>query len=152
VNIASTILLAEDDPIMRRACEVVLRRRGFTVHLAADGEQALQSARTHRPDLILLDLLMPRLTGAEVLRALKDDRETEDIPVLILSNASPGEIQDAVSLGAIGFLVKANLSLQALGDHVTQIIEQADTTRLEQATEEWKAPEQTEHGRDAANG
>ena len=67
------ILLAEDDRFLRRACETALTRRGMTVVAAGDGEEALALIRSERPDLILLDLLMPKMTGIEVLRTLARD-------------------------------------------------------------------------------
>jgi len=82
------ILLVEDDRFLRRACEASLRQRGFTVVPAMDGEEGLRLARGETPDLILLDLLMPRLPGIEVLRALKADAATKGIPVLVLSTSS----------------------------------------------------------------
>ena len=85
---AKKILLVEDDRFLRRACEASLRQRGFTVIPAMDGEEGLRLARSETPDLILLDLLMPRLPGIEVLRALKGDGATKNIPVLVLSNSS----------------------------------------------------------------
>jgi CheY-like chemotaxis protein len=119
-----TILLAEDDRFLRRAAEVTLRQRGFTVLLATDGQEALDMAREHRPDLLLLDLLMPRKTGMEVLSALRAEPETRDIRVLILSNSSKElEMQSAKSLGVAGYWIKANLSLRELGDRVTALLE-----------------------------
>jgi len=118
------VLLVEDDRFLRRACEVSLRQRGFTVVTAADGEEALRLARTEAPDLVLLDLLLPKLTGLEVLRTLKAEDATRAIPVLVLSNSSREEdVQRVLKLGAVGYLVKANLSLQELGERVTQLLE-----------------------------
>ena len=85
---AHTILLAEDDRFLRRAMEVALTKRGFTVLLAADGQEALDLLGTHTPDLLLLDLLMPRMTGLEVLQALRRETRTAALRVLILSNSS----------------------------------------------------------------
>lgn len=120
---AKRILLAEDDRFLRRACEQALRQRGYTVIPATDGESALQLARSERPDLILLDMLMPKMTGLDALRALKADEQTRDIPVLVLSNSSrEQDIQEVTKLGIVAYLVKANLSLQELGDHVARIL------------------------------
>lgn len=117
------VLLAEDDRFLRRACATALSKRGFIMLLAEDGEQALELARAERPALVLLDLLMPKLTGIEVLRALQADEATRGIPIVILSNSSRElEMHDARALGAIDYLVKANLSLQALGDRVVQLL------------------------------
>jgi CheY-like chemotaxis protein len=117
------ILLAEDDRFLRRACDAALRRRGFTVHLAEDGEQALTMARAQRPDLMLLDMLMPKLFGIDVLRALRADAATRDIPVLILSNSSrEGDRRNAEELGAIGYLIKAELSLKDLVEKIDAVL------------------------------
>lgn len=121
---AKRILLVEDDRFLRRACEASLRQRGFTVIAAADGEEGLRQARAEHPDLILLDLLMPKLAGVEVLRALKADPETKAIPVLILSNSShEQDVSEVISLGAVDYWVKADLSLKELGDRVARLLE-----------------------------
>jgi CheY-like chemotaxis protein len=120
------ILLVEDDKFLRKACEVSLKKRGFTVLTAVDGEAGLQEAHASVPDLILLDLLMPKLSGLETLEALKKDEQTRGIPVVILSNSSiDSDIQKAEALGAVGYLVKASLSLQQLGDRVSSYLKQA---------------------------
>jgi CheY-like chemotaxis protein len=119
-----TILLAEDDRFLRRAAEVTLKQRGFNVLLACDGQEALDMARAYRPDLLLLDLLMPRKTGMEVLTELRAQPGTRDIRVLILSNSSKElEMQSAKTLGVAGYWIKANLSLKELGDRVTALLD-----------------------------
>lgn len=113
------VLLAEDDRFLRRAAEASLRRHGLDVLTAGDGEEALRIARTERLDLILLDVVMPKLQGFEVLSALKQDDATAHIPVLVLSNlGQERDVAQAKALGAVAFLVKANLSLQDLVDRV----------------------------------
>jgi len=120
------ILLVEDDKFLRRACEIGLKKRGFRVLTASDGEEGLQLAREESPDIILLDMLMPKLNGMETLEALKQDSRTSAIPVVILSNTSiDSDLQQARSLGAIGYLVKASMSLQELGDRVLSFLEEA---------------------------
>lgn len=119
------ILLVEDDKFLRRACEASLRMRGFTVVTAADGEEALRLARDEMPDLVLLDLLMPKMTGIEVLRTLRAEEATRALRVLVLSNSSrEQDVQEVSRLGAVGYLVKSNLSLRDLGDRVTRILEE----------------------------
>ena len=118
------VLLAEDDRFLRRACESGLRQRGITVIPAADGEAALDLALSDAPDLILLDMLMPKMTGLGVLRKLRADERTRAIPVLVLSNSSrQDEIQEVMTLGVEGYLVKANMSLQELCDRVVAILD-----------------------------
>jgi CheY-like chemotaxis protein len=120
------ILLVEDDKFLRRACEIGLKKKGFTVITANDGEEGLQQARSGSPSIILLDMLMPKLNGLETLEALKKDEQTRNIPVVILSNSSVDTtVQQAKAMGAIGYLVKASLSLQELGDRVLSFLEEA---------------------------
>ncbi|NLT66432.1 MAG: response regulator [Acidobacteria bacterium] len=121
------VLLIEDDQFLRRACEVSLKKRGFTVMTAVDGEEGLQQARTATPDIILLDMLMPKLSGLDTLKRLKNDERTQRIPVVILSNsAAESNIQKASELGAAGYIVKASISLRELGDRVVSYIHSAD--------------------------
>jgi CheY-like chemotaxis protein len=118
-----TILLAEDDKFLRRAMEVALTKRGYRVLLAADGQQALDILETERPDLVLLDLLMPRKTGIEVLQELRKNPATADIRVLILSNSSKElEVHEATNLGVSGYWIKANLSLQELSERIEAVL------------------------------
>jgi CheY-like chemotaxis protein len=117
------VLVVEDDRFLRRACEAGLQGRGFTVLSAGDGEEGLRLARHETPDLILLDLLMPRMSGIEMLRTLRSEEGTSGIPVLNLSNSSsPRDIGEATALGIEGYWVKANLSLKELGDRVTSLL------------------------------
>src|SRR2546430_7494449 len=80
------VLLAEDDRLLRTAAVSTLRRAGFDVRAAEDGEETVALAAAERPDLILLDLVMPRVDGFEALRRLKADPATRAIPVIVLSN------------------------------------------------------------------
>jgi CheY-like chemotaxis protein len=117
------ILLAEDDRFLRRAAEARLKQRGFTVITAADGEEALNLARTEPVDLIFLDLIMPKVQGFEVLRGLKEDPATSSIPVIVLSNLSQeSDVRQALEAGAAGYLVKADLSLQELAGKAEEIL------------------------------
>jgi CheY-like chemotaxis protein len=121
---AQRILLVEDDRFLRKAAETTLRRHGFVVRTAADGEEALQCIHDEAPDLVLLDLIMPKLQGFEVLRILKQDPVTRPIPVVVLSNlGQESDVQQALQDGAIAYLIKANLSLQELVTHVRTILQ-----------------------------
>lgn len=123
---ARRVLLVEDDPILQRAGEASLSRRGYVVLTASDGAEGLKKAREEAPDLVLLDLLMPLMPGVELLRSLKADVATQKIPVLVLSNSSrDDDKREALALGATGYLVKANVSLKELGDHVERLIGKA---------------------------
>lgn len=120
---AKRILLVEDDRFLRKAAEATLRRQGYEVLTAADGEEALRVARESPPDLLLLDLIMPKLQGFEVLRRLKADPATAGIPVIVLSNLGQDrDVQQALAAGAVAYHVKANLSLEALAKHVAEAL------------------------------
>jgi CheY-like chemotaxis protein len=125
MSATARVLLVEDDKFLRRACEASLRQRGFDVTTANDGEEGLRLAMVAPyADVILLDLLMPRMPGIDVLRALKTQPETRQIPVLILSNSSREDDKlQAMQLGAAGYYVKANLSLRELAVQVDQLVQ-----------------------------
>ena len=117
------ILLVEDDRFRRKAAEATLCRHGFTVCTAADGEEALQRLQAETPDLVLLDLIMPKMQGFEVLRRMKQNPATKQIPVVVLSNlGQESDVQQSLQGGAIAYLIKANLSLQDLVTHVQKFI------------------------------
>jgi CheY-like chemotaxis protein len=105
------ILLVEDSKFMRIATERALARAGYEVTTAIDGEHAIECARLLRPDLILLDLLLPKLPGPEVLKALKGDSSTASIPVVILSGMSEKNAERLHRDGAFAFLGKEALAL-----------------------------------------
>jgi len=120
----SRILLAEDDRFLRKAAEVMLRKRGHTVTVADDGEAALRLAQDELPELILLDLIMPKIQGFEVLRTLKADPATCNIPVIVISNLSQdADRQTTLEAGAVAYLVKANLSLDDLAGAVERALQ-----------------------------
>lgn len=115
------ILVIEDDPFLVKMYDVGLKHEGFTVEQAFDGEQGLEKAKSAHPDIILLDLMLPKLSGFEVLTALKKDRSTQRIPVLILSNLSQQTDKKRVmDLGAIGFLEKNKFTVKQIAQIVNQ--------------------------------
>ena len=117
------ILLVEDDRFLRKAAETTLKQKGYTVITAADGEEALRVARSEPLDLILLDLIMPKLNGFQVLNALKKDAPTALIPIIILSNLGQDrDVQQAMEAGATAYFIKADLSLQALVQRVDEAL------------------------------
>ena len=128
------ILLAEDDRFLRKSAGAMLLRQGFIVMAAEDGEEALRLARTESPDLILLDVILPKMQGFDVLRALKSDPHTSPIPVIILSNL--GQESDSVAareMGALDYWVKSNLALEELAMRVGQAISTSRDHRVEPA-------------------
>ena len=121
------VLLAEDDRFLRKAAEARLRQAGFTVLAAVDGEEAVRVARAERPDLVLLDLIMPKIQGFEVLKALKEDPATASVPVIVLSNlGQERDVQQAMELGAVAYYIKAHLSLHDLVQRVSEVLEKGE--------------------------
>jgi CheY-like chemotaxis protein len=117
------ILIVEDDRVLRRACEVGLKKRGYDVVTAENGVEGLRCALDGTFDLILLDMLMPRMSGMEMLRELRAREEAgRHAPVLVLSNSSKvGSREEAEQLGVAGYMVKACLSLESLGTIVAKL-------------------------------
>jgi CheY-like chemotaxis protein len=120
---ARLILLAEDDRFLRKAADTALRRHGFSVVTATNGEEALEALRTMKPDLILLDLIMPKVQGFEVLRSVKENPATAHIPVIVLSNlGQEGDVKRAMESGATAYFVKANLTLEEMVTQVESVL------------------------------
>jgi len=103
------ILIVEDDGFLSQMYSAKLKIEGFEVVSAFDGEKALRTAKKEAPNLILLDLLLPKKSGFDVLAALKRDSETSGIPVIVLSNlGQKTDIDRCFELGAADYLIKAH--------------------------------------------
>jgi CheY-like chemotaxis protein len=117
------ILIVEDDAFLRRACATALERRGYAVQVAGDGEEGLRLVEAHPPDLVLLDLLMPKMGGLEMLRRLRALHAAKEVPVLVVSSSSrQQDIEELTALGISGYLLKISLSLQDLGNRVASLV------------------------------
>lgn len=118
------ILFIEDEFGLQKTLGEFLRKNGYEVISALDGETGLRLAKEKLPDLVLLDLILPRKHGLDVLKELKDDKKTKDIPVIILTNLeSLEDVQKAIELGATTYLVKANYSLEEVVEKIKEQIE-----------------------------
>jgi two-component system, OmpR family, phosphate regulon response regulator PhoB len=104
-----TILLVEDSKFLRVATERILTKAGYQVICAGDGDEALVLAGSSLPDLIVLDMLLPKLSGPEVLRSLKKNNLTAHIPVVVLSSLSQNNGPKLVQEGAGAFIEKGSL-------------------------------------------
>lgn len=117
------ILFIEDEAAVQKTLGQSLRNKGYEVQAALDGELGLRLAKKEKPDLILLDLILPKIHGLDVLEKLRKDKETKDIPVIILTNLeNVGEVERAIELGATTYLVKANYSLEEVVDKVKKAL------------------------------
>lgn len=116
-----TILVVEDEKGMRESLQEILESSGYVVVTAEDGEKAIRLVGSQKIDLVLLDIILPRKDGFEVLKELKEDEKTKEIPVVLATNLSdPKDIQKALDYGATTYLVKSNYSL---GDIVAKVDE-----------------------------
>lgn len=105
------ILLVDDSKFLRMAIERALARAGYHVSTASDGPGALEAARTEKPDLILLDMLLPKMSGPDVLKALKKDPATNRIAVVVFTGLSQKNAERLQQDGACAFLEKSELGL-----------------------------------------
>lgn len=114
-NGVKKIVFIEDEPLLQKTAGEVLRQEGFDVKSALDGELGLRLVKKFKPDLVLLDLILPKKSGFEVLAELKNDPEVQDIPVIILTNLEgTADIEKALSAGATTYMVKANYDLEEI--------------------------------------
>ena len=101
------ILIAEDERDIRDLVVFTLQYAGFEVISASNGEEAVEMARTEKPDLIMLDVRMPRMTGYEACRVLKESKPTQDIPIVFLSaKGQEKEVQSGLEAGAMDYILK----------------------------------------------
>ena len=105
------ILLIEDEEMLANMYEIKFKNEGFELEKALDGAEGLEKAKANKPDFILLDIIMPKMDGFSVLKSLKEDETTKDVPVMLLTNLGQDEdIKKGNELGAVGYLVKANIT------------------------------------------
>ena len=123
INLMKTILFIEDESTLQKTLGEVLTKEGYQVISALDGEIGLRMAKEKKPDLILLDLILPKMNGFDVLKKIKEDTEIKDIPIIVLTNLeSMEDIQKALELGAATYLVKANYGLEEVLEKIKKTI------------------------------
>src|SRR4030042_5905396 len=111
------ILIVEDDPLISRLYEKIFSFERYEISLAKDGQEGLDKARLEKPTLILLDIMMPKLNGLQVLERLKADPETKGIPVVMLTNLSgEKDAETALSKGAVKYIVKSEHEPKEVAD------------------------------------
>lgn len=117
------VLVVEDDSNLALALADKLSSRGFVVEVAANGEEALAKLRSLSPDILLLDILMPVMSGFKVMEAMQADEKLSSVPVLILSNLDQeADILRAKKSGAVDYLVKSNVKLKEVVARVEDIL------------------------------
>ncbi len=120
---AKTILLVEDDVALAKMYSTKFALEGFNVKIARTGEEGLNMALTEKPDLILLDMMLPKISGDVILQKIKNDPNAKNIPVIVLSNLTvTKEAQEAVRLGAKEYLAKAMHTPEQIVEKVKKYI------------------------------
>ncbi len=116
-----TLLLVEDDTFLAGMYVTKLTMEHFRVELATDGESGLAKALAVKPDLILLDILLPKMNGFDVLRKLKGDPTTKNVPVILLTNlGQKSDVTQGLDLGAADYLIKAHFMPSEVVDKIKQ--------------------------------
>jgi len=118
-----TILFIEDESALQKTFGEILKQEGYEMISALDGEVGLRLAKDKKPDLILLDLILPRIHGFEVLKKLKEDKETKEIPIIVLTNLEGiSDVDKAIELGATTYLVKAQYTLEEVVEKIKKAL------------------------------
>ena len=118
-----TILFIEDESALQKTFGDILSQEGYEMISALDGEVGLRLAKEKKPDLILLDLVLPRVHGFKVLKQLKTDPVTKKIPIIVLTNLEGiGDVEKAIELGATTYLIKAQYSLEEVLEKIKKAL------------------------------
>jgi len=119
------ILLIEDDADLQQIMGKMLKNSGFQVVEALDGEIGVELAKSEKPDIVLVDLILPKKNGFEVIEELKRDPETENIKIVVLSNLErPSDVEKALELGATAYLVKAKYEFEDIVSRIKELSEE----------------------------
>lgn len=122
-NKAINILIVEDDVFLADLYKTKFTLEGFKVTVAYDGEKGLESVKKVMPDIILLDLVLPKLSGFDILRGIKADNETKNIPVILLTNLSQkSDIETGLKLGANDYLIKAHFMPSEVVEKIKKLV------------------------------
>lgn len=117
------ILIIEDDEILLRALYLIFHDENYTIATASDGDTALKMAERLEPNIVLLDLLLPKMDGFDFLKYSKANPVLKDIPVVVLSNLGDQDnIAKAKELGALDYFIKSNTNLDELKDKITKVL------------------------------
>ncbi len=130
-----TVLLIDDSKFLRRTNELAVSRSGYRVLVAADGDEGLRLAREKVPDVIVLDILLPKLSGEQLIQALKADPNTTQIPIIVLSSLPQSNEAKLRNAGAAAYLEKSKLAIEAGSTILIQAIESVLRQRSQNSRE-----------------
>lgn len=118
------IVIIEDEVILRETLHDFLEKENFEVNSAADGEAGVELVMRKIPDLVLLDIILPKKNGYEVITELRENQTTKDVPIILLTNlGSIRDIEKALALGATTYLVKADYQLKEIVEKIKGVLE-----------------------------
>jgi len=118
-----TILLTEDDPFLVDIYSTMLKKDNFSVEIAKDGEECLLKIRERKPDLLVLDIVIPQVSGWEVLKEIRKDEKLKDLKIIILSNLSEKrEVDEGMRLGVDKYLIKAHYTPSEVLKEIKKIL------------------------------
>ncbi len=121
---AKKILVIEDDKFLRELISQKLIKEGYDIAEAVDGEKGVESVKEEKPDLVLLDLILPGIDGFEVLSKIKSDPASAQIPIIILSNlGQKDDIERGLKMGAADYLIKAHFTPGEIIDKIRTVLE-----------------------------
>lgn len=121
----ATLLVVEDDPFLSSLLKARLNTEGFNVLYAADGEVALTILREQKPDLMLMDLILPKKSGFEVMETMQTDPQVNKVPIIIISNlGQDSDVARGKELGAVAYFIKAKTSIDYLVEQAKNYIKQ----------------------------
>ena len=119
-----TILIVEDDVFLADLYKTKMELEGFKVYAAYDGEKGLEMAKKNNPSIILLDLILPKLTGFQVLEKIRSDSKIKDIPIIILTNLSQkSDVDKGIKMGANDYLIKAHFMPSEVVEKIKKLIQ-----------------------------
>jgi len=117
------ILIIEDDPFLSEMYAAKLNQNDFQTEVATDGKSGLAKIKADKPDLVLLDIVLPKMDGFEILKAIKGDPKFKDVPIVLLTNlGQKSEVEKGLSLGADEYIIKAHFTPTAVVAKVKEIL------------------------------
>ena len=123
---AQSVLIIEDELTLRQALVMKLQKEGIDVFQAQNGEEGLEMAKTYRPNLVILDIIMPKMNGLDVLKGIKSNAGLLNIPVIVLTNLPEESARKKVEeLGGNEYLIKSNIPIEELTDKIKSYLAQA---------------------------
>jgi len=117
------ILVVDDDQFFAKTLEAALPKEKYSLVTAEDGEMGLEKLKSEKPDLVVLDMMMPKMDGATFLKKMQESTELPKVPVLVSSNlSSVKKISDVMAMGAVGYVIKSDESLESIVQDIERVL------------------------------